>query len=185
MTVNCSITAWLDSKEWTNSWRILTILILFWILLYVPPKYLYTCLHFYTMSMVYAAEYQPCHPHTCICVPWWKRRANACCGTPLFELPHQQNFDRATISIFCNEERNIWSFVGPCWIVSDYCSLQHRHHGCCPLWGVADLKDRIFFVRIAYLERKLETEDSRNTGRLEKADSRTPRDPGGCIPLLR
>ena len=36
-------------------------------------------------------------------------------GMPLSELPHQQNFDRATISILCNEELPFFTIIA--WIM--------------------------------------------------------------------
>ena len=37
------------------------------------------------------------------------------CGMPLSEFPHQQNFDRATISISCNEELPFFTIIA--WIM--------------------------------------------------------------------
>ena len=49
--------------------------------------------------------------------------------------PISRFLTRATISIFYNEDLHVWQQLLPWWTVSDYCILQHRHHGCCPFVG--------------------------------------------------
>ena len=94
-----------------------------------PPKH--QCLHFYTMNI------QCSMLSNIICtvfMSWWKRCSNACCGAPRWNCPISRVSTGATISIFYNEELRIQQqLLGR--DGSDYCILQHRHHGCCPFVG--------------------------------------------------
>ena len=51
-------------------------------------------------------NYHLAHPR--MCAQWWKRYANTSCGMPLSQLPHQQIFGGANISISWYEEQSVW-----------------------------------------------------------------------------
>ena len=90
--------------------------------------------HFYIMNIVNAIEYNPYCPH--IRMPWWKRCSKCMLWCAISELPHQQIFDRGDhFHLLQRRAARLATAVGPWGTVSDYCILQHRHRGCCPLVG--------------------------------------------------
>ena len=74
-------------------------------------KRLHCCIYTYTLHYKYGAG--------CRCT-------NACCGAPMSELPHQQILTGRPFP------PSVPAIVWPCRLVSGYCTLQHRHHWCCP-----------------------------------------------------
>ena len=76
----------------------------------------------------------PCHPHIHVCMPWWKRRANACCVGPFVIVgivPSARFWWGDHFHLLC-----IWhQLLGRTGTVSGYYILQHGHRGCCPFVG--------------------------------------------------
>ena len=71
--------------------------------------YIYIYIDLYIHIFIYTYKFTYTHTiYTCICICGGRECANACCGTPLSELPISRFFDRATISIFCAEKLSVW-----------------------------------------------------------------------------